>query len=232
MPRIRCPSCGTEQEPPESPESGFCIGCGRSLSGGAGRTEAALPSSSGAAVFDLPEPDTEAAAAPLPGEEAARRPVEVDEILAAERFLTTLLALVPLWGAWRIWKSPVHGPVSKTLLTVISLGIALAIGVGIYEMIPDERARTELAHRHVEQELETLAGLVRRYRSEYGRWPDADTWAESGDRQDRRFYDPWGRAYLYELREEGFALGTLGRDGVRGGEGADSDIFRQFAPVK
>jgi general secretion pathway protein G len=43
--------------------------------------------------------------------------------------------------------------------------------------------------------------------------------------------DPWGRAYLYaspgQRQPNGFDLSSLGRDGVAGGEGEDTDIIGQ-----
>jgi general secretion pathway protein G len=36
--------------------------------------------------------------------------------------------------------------------------------------------------------------------------------------------DPWGRAYLYAPAAEGFAIGSLGRDGREGGSGEDADL--------
>jgi general secretion pathway protein G len=38
--------------------------------------------------------------------------------------------------------------------------------------------------------------------------------------------DPWGRAYVYRIDGNGYALYSLGRDGKEGGEGEDADIGR------
>jgi general secretion pathway protein G len=39
--------------------------------------------------------------------------------------------------------------------------------------------------------------------------------------------DPWGRAYVYRVEGNGYALYSLGRDGKEGGEGEDTDIGRE-----
>ncbi|MCH2107280.1 MAG: type II secretion system protein GspG, partial [Planctomycetes bacterium] len=43
----------------------------------------------------------------------------------------------------------------------------------------------------------------------------------------RSLIDPWGRDYIYERPRpgvRGYRIITYGRDGVAGGEGADSDL--------
>lgn len=47
-------------------------------------------------------------------------------------------------------------------------------------------------------------------------------------------HDPWGHAYVYEAPRAGHprpVLGSLGRDGKRGGDGEDADIFDDGEPA-
>jgi len=53
-------------------------------------------------------------------------------------------------------------------------------------------------------------------------------WHRYAERADPRFYDPWGRPYLYETTDEGISLGSLGRDGVPGGSDDDADTSATF----
>ncbi|SES28462.1 type II secretion system major pseudopilin GspG [Rhizobium sp. NFR03] len=36
--------------------------------------------------------------------------------------------------------------------------------------------------------------------------------------------DPWGRPYLYEPKDNGYVVSSLGRDGLPGGDGEDKDV--------
>ncbi len=43
-----------------------------------------------------------------------------------------------------------------------------------------------------------------------------------------RTADGWGRPLFYTIEENGFALTSLGKDGVPGGAGEDADVIRHF----
>lgn len=230
--RTRCPACGTEQEAANGAAEACCLICGRSLYGDAGRgtrtPEAlAVPASGASEVFDLPEKAPEEPDADIPEEAPVSRTEEVEQLLALERRTTSLLALIPLWGTWRIWTSESHGLFERIVLAGASILLTAAITVAVYEALPDAEDLAAAAADRTETDLERLEELLRQYRREYGRWPGPTTWSESIRPGDPRFHDPWGRPYLYERTPEGSpVVGTLGQDGLRGGNGVDRDVFR------
>jgi Type II secretion system (T2SS), protein G len=81
----------------------------------------------------------------------------------------------------------------------------------------------------LESELNALGALAEQYRLEHGDFPDVAAWRRLADREDPRFYDPWGRAYRYERTADGVTIRTLGRDGVDSGMGMDADLSAHFS---
>jgi general secretion pathway protein G len=87
-----------------------------------------------------------------------------------------------------------------------------------------KRARADLAR---------LAELTRGYITAHHSAPPANDWQRAliGDGKIKSVpNDPWGRPYRFETVQGGIELGTLGRDGVPGGEGPDTDLT-QTVPV-
>ncbi|MGH7819631.1 MAG: type II secretion system protein GspG, partial [Candidatus Binatia bacterium] len=231
-PRIQCLACGTFQEAPRESGAARCGVCGVPLgSSGAepARSPVAEPRAADASrvsgpsgdVFELKDESGRVTA--LPAEAPVTRPVEVDEILAGRKRLTSLISLVPVAGLWTLWRSDSHDRGEKLALSLLSLALTAFIAFAVFAALPGPEDRLAALDDRLELELGRLVALVEQYRSENGSYPDEATWALSIGRRDPRFVDPWGRPYAYERRDGGFTVGTLGRDGASGGEGEDRD---------
>jgi hypothetical protein len=237
--RVRCPSCGTEQELAEGAES--CGLCGQSLdpaspsaprSARTGRFEDPGERSAGTDVFEVEGGGslTEHAAT-LPEEAPAARFEEIEAIEVGAKSSISLLALVPVWGLWRIWRSTVHTPREKALLAFTSILVTAAMVIAVRASLPSPQERLSETHLRVRDDVATLRQMVEQRRAAQGSYPDAEEWAASARNADLRFYDPWGRVYRYEREgDQGFRIGTYGRDGAAGGSAEDGDVFESFAP--
>ena len=101
-------------------------------------------------------------------------------------------------------------------------------------MIPtDTQLLTRLQSR-MQDQMKALDVFAEQYRSEHGAYPDPSVWRRYAERADPRFYDPWGRPYVYEATAAGVTLSSLGRDGKPGGSDDDADVSATFpaAPAK
>jgi len=81
--------------------------------------------------------------------------------------------------------------------------------------------------------LRTLLNAAKLYRKDTGRFPST---AEGLTPLAPHYLatipdDGWGRAYRYESDGGSVRIGTLGRDGLPGGVGADADLWVQFPPA-
>lgn len=234
--RIRCPACGTDQDAPRAGHAASCVVCGSSLrplakilSGNGGGT--GVLDDTPAETFDLADvsPFARATAAlPSESEAAGSRPVEIDELREAEKQATSLLAFVPVWGAWKIWQSELHERFEKLRLVVLSLLFVLTLVLALWASWPSREQHLQIEWAKTENQIRTLAGLVREYQRQYGAIPDEDTWQRSANRGDLRFYDLWGRIYLFRKNASGFTIGTYGKGGAAGGSGEEQDFFRTF----
>jgi len=233
MARIACAACGTVQE--AASEAARCVICGAALRATEGEPprprgpgEAAVPSSSTSEVFDVDAGRKAETPAEVLQAEPGRRAAELDEIFAAEKRTTTALSLIPVWGIWRIWRSDVHALPEKWFLSALSLVLTVALAFVAWRALPGEADRTVETKASIDRDLVALEKLVERFRGQRGTFPEATVWGDSVRRRDPRFFDPWGNPYRYTKRPNGFSIGTYGRDGERGGEGADADVFREF----
>ena len=110
------------------------------------------------------------------------------------------------------------------------------LGIG-----PLDKTNPELLTIH--RQLNELDDALRRYLIDNGTFPPANPGlqsllsgskpgTESGEKSyiDKIPDDPWGRPYIYEKARQlhgsspTYSLYTLGRDGIKGGRGADADI--------
>ncbi|MGH7897343.1 MAG: type II secretion system protein GspG, partial [Candidatus Binatia bacterium] len=226
--RIKCPACGTEQELDDARESGCCVICsGRLLEAGGEadgndrRGDPVDPTRGGGRGLA-------AIAAALRGEATRGSAAELNELRMAEKRLTSLFALVPLWGPWNLVQSEVHTPREKTRLASFSILLTLVLVAALSMVPPGARQGLDSTEVRIGSQIEALGALVESYATQHRETPDATVWARSAESGDLRFYDPWGRIYRYDRRESGFTIGTHGRDGVEGGSGEDADFFRDF----
>jgi hypothetical protein len=138
------------------------------------------------------------------------------------------MALAPFVGPWLLQRSDAHSEREKRILTWISLALTGAILGAFVWMIPTSATLLSQLQARMRDEISVLAGVAERYRSEHGDYPDASVWRRYADRADSRFYDPWGRPYLYEMTDEGISIRSLGRDGIPGGSDDDADASATF----
>jgi hypothetical protein len=115
-------------------------------------------------------------------------------------------------------------------LVVASLTLTAALVALAWTLLPKPEDQVRFARERAREQILSLAPLVERYRAQFGSYPDLEAWQRSAKAEDRRFLDPWHRLYVYYRTGEGFALGTLGRDGLTGGLGEDEDLFLAFGP--
>lgn len=226
--RIVCPSCGTEQEMPGGRRA-RCVICAKPLA--ATEAPGALEPS---AAHEPPAAQDPRERAPsptmaLPATEPKARPLEdVTAVLASHKRVTSWLALVPVWGPWKLSASSDHTPHEKMRLYLASAALTGALLAGVWMALPGAHERAAEQRRRVEDEVRLLRGLVEEYRRQRGTLPDANAWRRSAQSGDLRFYDPWGRLYRYDSDGAGYSISTFGRDGVEGGSGEDADVVRRF----
>ena len=151
------------------------------------------------------------------------------KVLQAGKTLISLVALIPVVGPYLIYRSLLHSTAEKYRLAWLSNVVTGFAAIWLIVQLPvpakfDPGLRTRL-----ESELNALGALAEQYRLEHGDFPDVAAWRRLADREDPRFYDPWGRAYRYERTADGVTIRTLGRDGVDGGTGMDADLSAHFS---
>jgi hypothetical protein len=157
-------------------------------------------------------------------------PVLIDELVAIEKRGDSLLAFVPLFGPWLIRRSERLTAREKQRLSVFSVALTLATLAVVWTLMPSSADRLASLHERIESEMRGLGNVAERYRADHASYPDQATWARFAARADGRFFDPWGRPYRYEPRDDGLTLGTLGRDGREGGSDQDADVALDHKP--
>jgi general secretion pathway protein G len=129
-------------------------------------------------------------------------------------------------------------------VTLIEMMIVLVIiGVVAAIVVPNVVGRPDQARATVaETDLRTIAASLEMYRLDNRSYPTTEqglaalaarptlppkppNWVQGGYLRAVPT-DPWGRAYVYlsPAQDAGFALLSLGADGVEGGEGVDADV--------
>jgi hypothetical protein len=237
-----CLYCGSELGPVPSAVKGLCIPCARrvlhgepSESGGSPRAATAQPEPE---RTDAPVGSTrytrarlEDALEAVVNAPASQTPGIVRELLAADKRVIGVLALVPFVGPWLLRGSDAHTDREKRILTWISITLTAAILGGIIWRLPTNTELQAQLQRRMEDQMRVLAGIAEQYRSQHGVYAGSSVWRRYAERADPRFYDPWGRPYLYEATDAGVTLGSLGRDGAPGGENEDADVSATFPPA-
>ncbi len=129
-------------------------------------------------------------------------------------------------------------------LTLVELLVVLAILAFLATLVAPRvigylgRAKTDTARA----QLANIATALELYAIDYGTYPLPEAGLErlvtAGDhdplwlgpylKDKEGLTDPWGRAYLYTINEQGtvFTVSTLGRDGAEGGAGEDADLAK------
>ncbi len=131
------------------------------------------------------------------------------------------------------------GAAALLLLTLI--GVALA-GTWFYVSSQPVICKLETSTR---ARLTMLASALEFYRLDNSRYPSTEqglealvgppappphpsNYPEGGYlKKQTLLLDAWGRPISYESSGEAFALVSLGADGIRGGEGQDTDLFER-----
>ena len=121
------------------------------------------------------------------------------------------------------------------------LVVVIIIGVLGAMVVPNLLGRSDQARVTAAQsDLRNLANALDIYRLDNYQYPSTDQGLEalvsepSGFPEPRNYNpegylknmpsDPWGSPYVYERTGNGFALMSLGADGVEGGDGLNADI--------
>jgi hypothetical protein len=223
--RARCAICATEQSRNVS-DDGLCVICGATLP--PATRVAAAPRERGrsalAWAYDC-DPGREGALGESFDEEPVRPIADLEAIHAVEKRADSLLALVPVVGLWRLWRSDLQLPGERRRLAATSLAITFALIVGVSAAWPRGTEDGERAPAETIARVHELAALLRNYASEFGRYPTEAEFAHSAGRGDIRFFDGWRRRVFYVSEAGGVRIGSYGADGRPGGEGGDADLF-------
>jgi hypothetical protein len=234
--RVTCLYCGAEIGDAPSPVKGLCVPC-------AARVLPARPAKQGVNGHSVSLPrsghEPERRASPkathlreaideLADVPASVIPAKVNELLAVDKRVLAFIALIPFVGPWLLQRSDAHSDREKRILTWISLALTGAILGALVWMIPTNTTMLSRLQARMQREMTVLVDVAERYRSEHGSYPDASVWRRYAERADPRFYDPWGRPYLYDATDEGISLRSLGRDGVAGGSDEEADMSAAF----
>jgi len=150
----------------------------------------------------------------------------LEEIHSSSRRLSALVALVPFLGPLRIARLEGFRPQDKAKLMRLSVAVTALAAIWIV-VTPVLRGLGSLQDR-VDSEIRVLGNLAETYKAEHKVYPSIEVWQRSLQQSDTRFVDPWGRPYLYDPAVEHVSIGTLGRDGVPGGNGDDADRFEMI----
>jgi hypothetical protein len=239
--RATCLYCGVEVGEVPSPVKGLCIPCAaRVLPAPAPpkrESNVHLIPLRAAEPVERPEP-RRSRSAPCVNDALAElidgpgfeTPGIVSELLAAHKRVAGFMALIPFAGPWLVQRSDAHTEREKRILTWISIALTAAVVGGLVSMIPtDAQRRTRLQDR-MQAQMSALAAIAGDHRSQHGAYPGSSVWRRYAERADPRFYDPWGRPYLYEATDTGISLSSLGRDGAPGGDDEDTDVSTTFPP--
>jgi general secretion pathway protein G len=154
----------------------------------------------------------------------------VEELFDNEKRAYSFLAMIPVVGPLFVSASERHTEEEKRRLSVLSIGLTVAILALLWTLQPSPADQTEHLHQRIESEMRVLRNIAEQFRTQNGAYPTVATWMRFADRADARFFDPWGRPYRYELREDGVQLKTLGEDGLEGGSGKDDDFTAEQRP--
>lgn len=121
------------------------------------------------------------------------------------------------------------------LLVVSTAFVFVALQRGLSQVADDFQRLS------IEGDLARIRQALERYADEHGGHYPAELETLLAAGQGARAFldelprDPWDRAYRYEPPPDGMRasgkglLSTLGRDGERGGEGVDADLFERVA---
>jgi hypothetical protein len=154
-------------------------------------------------------------------------PALLAELHALEKRLSRVGAFIPFLGPWLIRWSDVKTTQERKQLRrrcYIAADVALSlllIAARPHSVPPEARA---------EADIRVLGGIIEEFRARNGTYPDQAAWGRTLDLGDRRYIDPWGRPYVYIVRNGRAMIGTYGRDAQEGGVGDDADVWQTFGP--
>ena len=154
-------------------------------------------------------------------------PVLLEELRALERWLSQIAAFVPFLGPWLIrWKEVKTKQERKQLARRCFIAADVAVSCLLIAALPHSgRSGTQ-----AEAGIRTLGGIIEEFRARNGTYPDGAAWSRTVDLGDGRYVDPWGRPYIYFVRNGHAMIGTYGRDAQEGGVGDDADVWQTFGP--
>jgi len=227
-----CLYCGAPVSLPSPVVKGLCDPCITSVMGRATRpvrpNEPPAEPASRQSRRQLPskrlnEALERAVAAGPPAEASGK----VAELLKTETRAASLMAFVPVLGSWRVLQSTELSVFEKRVLVWLSAALTGMLVAGIFVYAPTTSSTAILRDR-VRSEATTLDRLVEQFRSVHGRSPDPDEFREALDGAHLSIFDPWGRPYFYQPGPMDVTFGSLGRDGLPGGQEEDADITATF----
>jgi hypothetical protein len=232
---LACPTCGTDQE--RSGEAmQRCVVCGKELAADAGVPPASTEVEGQDTAESVPaatgtEPAAAKMVAALPTRAIGASSVDFEELRSGARVFEWLAAMIPLYGLARLSQTTLLSTLQKLVAATVSVGLTVALGAGLWAARGTGSNIPELPADKVDGQIVALRDLILQFRDQTGTLPNAEEWKRSVETVDSRLLDPWGSPYVYERIDGGFRIGSLGRDGVAGGEGENADKFEAFGEV-
>jgi len=164
----------------------------------------------------------------VPGKRPLRpAPRPFEELRALEKQASRIAAFIPFFGPFLIKWREVKTLREQQQLKMICFSVtALAIS----SVVIAWELRSVPTESRVEADIRALGTIIQQFRRDNGVYPDVGAWGHSLGVGDSHFVDPWGRPYIYILRNGRAIVGTYGRDAQEGGSGDDADVWLTFKP--
>ena len=150
-----------------------------------------------------------------------------EELRTIENRVSLIAAFIPFLGPFFIKWREVKTLREKQELKAICFAVT-ALAVSSLVIALELRPGTD--EGRVVTDIRALGRIIQQFRVKNGVYPDVGAWGHSLGVDDPHYLDPWGRPYIYSLRNGRAIVGTYGRDAQEGGSGDDADVWLSFKP--
>jgi hypothetical protein len=132
--------------------------------------------------------------------------------------ITAWLLAWALFNTWhKDWAGSIGGGMSFSILVITALASWIANGTMRQSHAQD--------FMHVNWSMWSITQSLEDFRKSHNHYPESLADVRDEDMWQDDLEDAWGRPFLYSTEDDNYRLETLGRDGVPGGTGIDTDWF-------